>query len=92
VAALAADPCVIERTGQLFASWELARAYGFTDYDGRVPDWGALTVDFSMLPSFIPRDVQDRHAAAARVVAHIVCAHRGVPRHIAASQVRLSAN
>jgi NAD(P)-dependent dehydrogenase (short-subunit alcohol dehydrogenase family) len=50
VAALAADPQVLARTGQLFGSWELARAYGFTDYDGRVPDWGALAVDFSALP------------------------------------------
>src|ERR1700739_3672819 len=42
VAALASDPNSIERTGQLLRSWELARPYGFTDYDGRRPDWGAL--------------------------------------------------
>jgi NAD(P)-dependent dehydrogenase (short-subunit alcohol dehydrogenase family) len=51
VAALAQDPDVLARTGQLLSSWELARDYGFTDYDGRRPDWGALSIDFSVLPS-----------------------------------------
>lgn len=41
VAALAADPQVMDRSGGAFASWELAKAYGFTDIDGRRPDWGA---------------------------------------------------
>jgi NAD(P)-dependent dehydrogenase (short-subunit alcohol dehydrogenase family) len=50
VAALAADPNVLTRTGQLLSSWELAREYGFTDYDGRRPDWGQLTIDWSVLP------------------------------------------
>ncbi len=50
VAALAADPKVQERTGMLFSSWELAREYGFTDYDGRCPDWGRHKIDFSVLP------------------------------------------
>jgi NAD(P)-dependent dehydrogenase (short-subunit alcohol dehydrogenase family) len=50
VAALAADPKVHERTGMLLSSWELARAYGFTDYDGRRPDWGRHKIDFSVLP------------------------------------------
>ena len=50
VAALAADPNVQERTGMLFSSWELARDYGFTDYDGRRPDWGRHKIDFSQLP------------------------------------------
>ena len=50
VAALAADPSVQERTGMLFSSWELARQYGFTDYDGRRPDWGRHKIDFSVLP------------------------------------------
>ena len=51
VAALAADPKVRERTGMLVSSWELAREYGFTDYDGRRPDWGRHKIDFSVLPS-----------------------------------------
>jgi NAD(P)-dependent dehydrogenase (short-subunit alcohol dehydrogenase family) len=50
VAALAADPKVHERSGMLFSSWELARHYGFTDYDGRRPDWGGHKIDFSEFP------------------------------------------
>ena len=42
VAALAADPNVHEKTGQVLASWTLAREYGFTDIDGRRPDWWAF--------------------------------------------------
>lgn len=41
VAALAADPNVKAKSGQVFASWTLAREYGFTDADGSRPDWGA---------------------------------------------------
>jgi len=51
VAALAADPNVRDRTGMLFSSWELARDYGFSDYDGRRPDWGRHKIDFSVLPA-----------------------------------------
>jgi NAD(P)-dependent dehydrogenase (short-subunit alcohol dehydrogenase family) len=51
VAALASDPRLIEHTGQLLSSWELARRYGFTDYDGRRPDWGRLAIDWSGLPA-----------------------------------------
>jgi NAD(P)-dependent dehydrogenase (short-subunit alcohol dehydrogenase family) len=51
VAALAADPEVLQRTGQLVSSWEIGREYGLTDYDGRRPDWGTLDVDFSTLPA-----------------------------------------
>jgi NAD(P)-dependent dehydrogenase (short-subunit alcohol dehydrogenase family) len=50
VAALAADPTIMKRTGQLFSSWELSREYKFTDYDGRRPDWGKLKIDFSGMP------------------------------------------
>lgn len=41
VVALAADRKVLERSGDVLSSWELARDYGFTDEDGRRPDWGA---------------------------------------------------
>jgi NAD(P)-dependent dehydrogenase (short-subunit alcohol dehydrogenase family) len=51
VAALAQDPKVIARAGQLCSSWELGREYRFTDYDGRRPDWGRLKIDFSMFPA-----------------------------------------
>ncbi len=40
VAALAADPNVASKTGGLYASWSLAKEYGFADLDGRQPDWG----------------------------------------------------
>jgi len=51
VAALAQDPRMLDRTGQLWSSWELSRDYGFTDADGRRPDWGAKAqLDFSMFP------------------------------------------
>ena len=50
VAALAADPKILKRTGQLFSSWELAREFKFTDVDGRRPDWGRLKIDFSGMP------------------------------------------
>lgn len=53
VAALAQDPDVLERTGQLLSSWELAREYTFTDEDGRRPDWGAIDIDFSKHPPFL---------------------------------------
>ena len=37
VAALAADPAVMEKTGQVLVGAELAREYGFTDVDGKQP-------------------------------------------------------
>ena len=49
VAALAADPDVAAKSGGLFSSWGLAKEYGFTDVDGRRPDWGA----------FFPRKVRE---------------------------------
>jgi NAD(P)-dependent dehydrogenase (short-subunit alcohol dehydrogenase family) len=50
VAALAQDRRVLERSGQLYGSWELGRVYRFTDADGRRPDWGASKIDFSRFP------------------------------------------
>jgi NAD(P)-dependent dehydrogenase (short-subunit alcohol dehydrogenase family) len=50
VAALAQDSRILERTGQLCSSWELAREYGFNDVDGRRPDWGNSDIDFSTFP------------------------------------------
>jgi NAD(P)-dependent dehydrogenase (short-subunit alcohol dehydrogenase family) len=55
IAALAADPKLIERTGQLFSSWEIGRTYGLTDVDGRRPDWGALDIDWSHHPAQLLR-------------------------------------
>jgi len=51
IAALAADPKVLDRTGMLFSSWELGRDYELFDYDGRRPDWGRHKIDFSVLPA-----------------------------------------
>ena len=51
--ALAQDRRVLDRTGQLCSSWELAREYRFNDADGRRPDWGAIDMDFSMHPPFL---------------------------------------
>ncbi len=50
IAALAQDPELMNRSGHLFSSWELGREYGFTDADGRRPDWGSTDVDFSVVP------------------------------------------
>ena len=46
VAALAADPQVLKKSGGLYSSWNLAREYGFTDAGGSQPDIG----------SHLPRD------------------------------------
>lgn len=51
VTALAADPQIMQRSGQALATWNLAKDYGFTDVDGTQPDWGshgkrALGIDF----------------------------------------------
>jgi len=40
VAALAADPHLIRKSGGLFSSWGLSEEYGFTDVDGARPHWG----------------------------------------------------
>jgi len=50
IAAVAADPKRRRHTGTLTSSWQLAREYGLTDYDGRRPDWGRHAIDFSVLP------------------------------------------
>jgi NAD(P)-dependent dehydrogenase (short-subunit alcohol dehydrogenase family) len=40
VAALAADPNVKKKSGQVFSSWDLSDEHGFTDADGGRPHWG----------------------------------------------------
>jgi NAD(P)-dependent dehydrogenase (short-subunit alcohol dehydrogenase family) len=40
VAALAADPGVLGKSGGAYSSWGLAEEYGFTDADGSRPHWG----------------------------------------------------
>jgi NAD(P)-dependent dehydrogenase (short-subunit alcohol dehydrogenase family) len=41
VAALAADPGIMAKTGRALATWSLYEEYGFTDADGRQPDFAA---------------------------------------------------
>ncbi|MFI8447590.1 SDR family oxidoreductase [Streptomyces erythrochromogenes] len=41
VAALAADPQVMAKSGRALATWDLYREYGFTDADGTRPDFAA---------------------------------------------------
>ncbi|MEU6429593.1 SDR family oxidoreductase [Microbispora sp. NPDC046973] len=41
VAALAADPGIMARTGRALATWDLYKEYGFTDADGAQPDFAA---------------------------------------------------
>ncbi|HSJ54106.1 MAG TPA: SDR family oxidoreductase [Anaerolineae bacterium] len=40
VAALAADPNILEKSGKALSTWGLSEEYGFTDMDGRQPHWG----------------------------------------------------
>lgn len=40
IAALAADPEVLAKSGQALSSWTLSDEYGFADIDGRRPHWG----------------------------------------------------
>ncbi|AWB44208.1 short-chain dehydrogenase [Paenibacillus sp. CAA11] len=40
VAALAADPQIMSKTGQALSSWDLSDEYGFEDADGTKPHWG----------------------------------------------------
>jgi hypothetical protein len=40
IAALAADPKVMEKSGSLYGSWTLSEEYGFTDVDGNRPHLG----------------------------------------------------
>ncbi len=40
IAALAADPEIMKKSGRVFSSWGLSEEYGFCDSDGRRPHWG----------------------------------------------------
>ena len=45
VVALATDPDVASKSGQSLSTWNLAKEYGFTDMDGRRPDWGSYLAE-----------------------------------------------
>ena len=69
VAALAADPQVGRKTGGLFSSWGLAKEYGFTDLDGRRPDWSrffARKVQ-EIIDRETPPDDMDRFVVRSRL-------------------------
>jgi len=59
IVALATDPQLMARSGHLFSSWELGREFGFTDVDGRRPDWGMKDIDFSVLPKSLSTLILD---------------------------------
>ncbi len=40
IAALAASPDLMDRSGQVFSSWRLTDEFGIIDIDGRRPHWG----------------------------------------------------
>jgi NAD(P)-dependent dehydrogenase (short-subunit alcohol dehydrogenase family) len=62
IAALAADPRILKRSGDLTSSWEVAREYGFTDADGERPDWGRHWQQIApSMPGMLQG--QQRHAA-----------------------------
>ncbi len=69
VAALAADPDVGQQSGRLCSSWGLAKEYGFTDVDGRQPDWGRffLRKVQDILERETPPDDMDRFVVRSRL-------------------------
>ena len=69
VAALAADPRVARKSGGLFSSWGLAKEYGFTDVDGRRPDWTAffLRKVREIVERDTPPDDMDRFVVRSRL-------------------------
>lgn len=68
VAALAADPNVNAKAGRALSSWGLAQEYGFTDVDGRRPDWGTHfdAAIAGILEGGGPKDDGERRLVAAR--------------------------
>src|SRR5215204_3793532 len=55
VAALAADPNVLEKSGGLYGSWTLAEEYGFTDVNGERPIWwGYFSENFPQMVNAVP--------------------------------------
>jgi hypothetical protein len=67
VAALAADPLVKRKAGLIHFAADLAREYGFTDVDGRTPDFPAMfDANARALASNPPLDETGRFLALAR--------------------------
>jgi NAD(P)-dependent dehydrogenase (short-subunit alcohol dehydrogenase family) len=56
IAALAADPEVIRKSGRILSSWELSEEYGFEDIDGNRPHWGRyFATNFPQFAAAQPR-------------------------------------
>ena len=85
VAALAADPRVREKSGKVFASWTLAREYGFTDRDGRQPHWGSYMKNElqAILDRGGPRDADERFL----LLVHFYWAHLEPERYDMARRI-----
>jgi NAD(P)-dependent dehydrogenase (short-subunit alcohol dehydrogenase family) len=66
VVALAADPDVRRKAGLIHFASDLARAYGFTDIDGRVPDFPAMFDARMRALAQAPLDDEGRSYAWAR--------------------------
>ena len=67
VVALAADPGVRRKAGLSLFAADLAREYGFTDVDGRIPDFPRLfDAEVAKIASAGPLDDTDRYFAWAR--------------------------
>lgn len=45
IAALAADPALMKKSGRVFSSWALSDEYPFCDADGRRPHWGRYATE-----------------------------------------------
>ena len=45
IAALAADPDLMGKSGKVFTSWGLSDEYGIVDVDGRMPHWGKYAAE-----------------------------------------------
>jgi NAD(P)-dependent dehydrogenase (short-subunit alcohol dehydrogenase family) len=61
VAALAADPAVLAKSGGVYSSWGLQAEYGYTDADGSTPHWGRYAAGASFSA--------EQRASAARFLA-----------------------
>jgi NAD(P)-dependent dehydrogenase (short-subunit alcohol dehydrogenase family) len=66
VAALASDPDVKRKAGRIHFAPDLAREYGFTDVDGRVPDFPRMFDDTVAALSAKPLDHDGRFLVWAR--------------------------
>ena len=85
VAALAGDPNVLEQTGQLLSSWELARRYRLHGLRRPASRLGKPVDRLVDAASAARRLVQNGHCPAARLVDHAGRPHSSLPGQTAAS-------